>query len=150
MARRCALKHVLRRLLRFGDGVVSSSSSGGSIRLSASRFRIGGGDAIFRRDSGVLTLSQKLWCGDSVSDIVSNVRSGVAAASAARRRKDSVRLRMVWTSCKTALGKRWWGSVYLLLGVPALSRNMVVAMCMASPRIICRSVARDSMESEMK
>ena len=31
--------------------------------------------------------------------------------------------------------------------VPALSENMVVAMCMASLRIFCRSVAMESMES---
>jgi hypothetical protein len=34
-----------------------------------------------------------------------------------------------------------------LLGVAALSGNMVVAMCMASPRMFCRSAARESIES---
>ncbi len=80
----------------------------------------------------MVTLSHKWWCGDYVSDKVSIVMSGVAATSAARRRRALVRLRMVWTSCKTALGKRWWGSVCHLPGVAAFSGNMVVAMCMAS------------------
>ena len=35
----------------------------------------------------MVTLSHSLWCGDLVSDIVSNVRSGVAADSVARRRR---------------------------------------------------------------
>ena len=81
MVRRCALKHVLRRLLRSGDGVVSSSSSSGFVRLSASRFRIGGMPLF----GGLVILSHNLWCGDSVSDIDSNVRSGVTVASAVRR-----------------------------------------------------------------
>ncbi len=34
-----------------------------------------------------------------------------------------------------------------MLGVPALSGNMVVAMCMTSPRMFCRSEASESMES---
>jgi len=37
VARRCALKHVFKRMLMYGDGMVSSSSSGGSVRISASR-----------------------------------------------------------------------------------------------------------------
>ena len=32
-------------------------------------------------------------------------------------------------------------------GVPALRGNMVVAMCMASPSMLCRYVARESMDS---
>ena len=123
---------------------MSSSSSDGSIRISPYRFRIGG-NATVRRVSGAVTLSHNLWCGDSVSDIVSNGRSGDAAASAARWRRALVSLRMVWTSRKTALGKRWRKSVYPLPGVPFLSKNMVVAMCMASPRMFCRSVVRESM-----
>ena len=93
------------QLLRSGDGVVSSSSSETSVRISASRFRIGG-DATVRRVNGVVTMSHSWWCGDYVLDIDSNVRSGVAAASAARQRRALVRSRMVWTSCKTALGQR--------------------------------------------
>jgi len=114
--------------------------------ISASRFRIGG-DATVWRVTGVVTLSHNWWCGDSMLAIDSNVRSGVAVDSVARRRRALVRLRMVWTSCKIAFGQRWWGSVCPLFGVPALSGNMVVAMCMASPRILCRSVARESIES---
>jgi len=38
----CALKHTFTQLFRSGDGVVSLSSSGTSVRISASRFRIGG------------------------------------------------------------------------------------------------------------
>ncbi len=82
-----------------------------------------------------------------MSDIVSNVKSGVATASAARRRRALVRLRIVWTSCKTVVGQRWWGSVCLLHGVPALSGNMIVAMRMASSRMVCMYVARESMET---
>ena len=39
------------------------------------------------------------------------------------------------------------GSVCPLFGVPALSWNMVVAMCMASPILFCRFAARESIES---
>ena len=42
VVRRCTLKHVFRRVLMSSDGVVSSSSSGGSVWLSASSFRIRG------------------------------------------------------------------------------------------------------------
>jgi len=42
VVRLCALKHAFTRLLRSGDGVVSSSSSGTYVIISASRFRIGG------------------------------------------------------------------------------------------------------------
>ena len=58
-----------------------------------------------------------------------------------------MRLRMVWTSCKTALDHMWWGCDCPLPGVPALRGNMVVAMCMASPSMVYRSVARESTES---
>ena len=34
-----------------------------------------------------------------------------------------------------------------MLGVATLSGTMVVAMCMASPRMFCRSAARESFES---
>ena len=54
---------------------------------------------------------------------------------------------MVWTSCKTDLGQRWWGSICPLPGVAAFSGNMFVAMCMPSPRIFCRSVGREIMDS---
>ena len=146
VVRRCALKHVFTRLSRSSDDVVSSSSSCGSVRVSAYRFRIEG-NATVRRVSGAVTPSHSLWCGDYRSDKVSSVRSGVAATGAARRRRALVRLRMVWISCKTALGQRWWGSVCPLPGVSAFSGNTVVAMCMASPRMFCRYVARESMES---
>ena len=86
--------------LRYGGDVESSSSSCRYVRVSASRFRIGG-DATVRRVSGVVTLSHNLWCGDSVSDKSANVRGGVAAISAARRRRALVRLQIVWTPCKT-------------------------------------------------
>ncbi len=85
---------MLTRLLRSGDGVVSSSSSYGAVRVSASRFRIEG-NATVRRVTGVVTLSHRVWCGDFVSGIVSNVRCGVATTSAARRRRALVHLRMV-------------------------------------------------------
>ena len=42
VVRMCALKHAFTQLLRNDDGVVSSSSSGTSVRISGSRFRIGG------------------------------------------------------------------------------------------------------------
>jgi hypothetical protein len=42
MVRLCALKHAFTQSLRYGDGVVSSSSSGTSLRISASRVMIGG------------------------------------------------------------------------------------------------------------
>ena len=95
----------------------------------------------------MVTLSHSLWCGDSVLDRVFNVGGGVAATSAARQRRALVRLRMVWTSRKTDLCQRWWGSICPLPEVAAFSGNMVVAMCMASPRMLCRSVAMESMES---
>ncbi len=92
-------------------------------------------------------MSHNWWCGNFVLDIDSIVRGGVAAANAAMQQRALVRLRMVWTSCKTAFGQRWWGSVCPLFGVAALSGNMFVAMCMASPRTFCSSVARESIEA---
>ena len=89
----CALKHAFIRLLRSGDGVVSSSSSGTFVRIRASRFRIGG-EATVRTVKGVVTLSHSWWCGDPAVEMDSIVRSGVATASAARRRRAFIRVRM--------------------------------------------------------
>ncbi len=74
------------------------------------------------------------------------VRSGVVAVPAARRRSALVRARRAWKSCRTYLGQRWCGSVRLLPGEAALSGNMVVAMCIASPRMFCRSTAKESID----
>ena len=89
----CNLQHAFSRLLRSGDGVVSSSSSWTVVRMRASKFRIGG-EATVRRVKGVVTLSYSWWCGDSAVVMDSIVRSGVAAASAAWRRRVFVRVRM--------------------------------------------------------
>ena len=52
------------------------------------------GEATVRRVKGAVTLSHSWWCGDSGVEMDSIVRSGVATASAARLRRDFVRVRM--------------------------------------------------------
>ena len=88
----CALKHAFIRMIRFVDGVVSSSSSGTYVRMRASRSG-SGVEATVRRVKGVLTLSQRWWCGDSAVEMDSIARSCVAADPAARRRSAIVRVR---------------------------------------------------------
>jgi len=104
------------------------------VRRSAPKFRIGG-EATVWRVNGVVTMSHSWWCGESVLEMDSIVRRGVEVVSAARRRRALVHVRMEWTSCKTVVGQRWWGSVCPLVGVVALRGNMVVAMCIVSSRI---------------
>ena len=90
VVRPCALKHAFARLVRSGDGLVSASSAGTFVRLSASKFRIGG-EAAVRRVNGVVTMSHSWCCGESVLEMDSILRRGVEAANAARRRKGLVK-----------------------------------------------------------
>jgi len=120
-----------------GDGVVSSLVARSCLlKIPREARSLGGRESSVLKGTGVLTSAQSVPWGE-VSHVVS---SGWRDAMLAKRHRVFTRRRMLSTSRRTDLGQRCRGSV-ALFGEDDFCGNMVMAVAMASPRIVCKSGA---------